>query len=108
MKILLLALLLVPGATLAKEEKIEKKSTPASATFKVHPCEADAIAKADKLLRLHHADDSNAKGIPDLSVADKVTKLAPIKELIGQEKFDALQVNGVTYGSLYCMRFIYA
>ncbi len=108
MKILLLALLLVPGVSLAKESSIEKKRTPASATFKVHPCEADAIAKADKLLRLHHMDDSNAKDIPNFFIDEKVTKKAPLKAPVGPGKFDVLEVDGGIYKANYRLRFIYA
>lgn len=85
--------------------KEPQKRTPAS---KAHPCEADAKAKADKLLRLHHMDDSNAQNIPNFYIDDKVSKVAPLKRPGIKKPFDVLEVYGGIYKAEYRMRFIYA
>lgn len=105
-KLLCLFTLLV-AAALSNGAQAAQKRTIAS-NFKVHPCEADAIARADKLLRLHFADDSNATNIENFSIDDKVTKRAPIKNTMGKGKFDVLEVMGGIYKAEYRMRFIYA
>ena len=85
-----------------------KDRAPAAASFKVHPCEKDAIAKADKLLRLHHMESSEAQDIPNFFIDDKVSKKAPIRALVGKGKFDVLEVDGGIYKAEYRLRFIYA
>lgn len=104
--LLILSIFLMPA--FASAAKVEVKRKPASSAFKVHPCEADAIAKADKLLRLHFADDSNAKDIENFGIDDKVTMKAPLKNPMGKGKFDVLEVMGFIYKGEYRMRFIYA
>jgi hypothetical protein len=99
--------LLVPGFAQAAKTEAPKRPL-ASAEFKVHPCEQDAIAKAGKLIRLHFMDDSNSNDIENLSIDEKVEKKAAIKSPVGKGKFDVLEVNANIYKASYRMRFIYA
>jgi hypothetical protein len=77
----------------------------ASAAFaQPHACVADAIAKADQLLRFH------GEIPPDQAHAvDKDVKvLAPVKALKGNGHFDVLEVWGYIYKTDYRIRLIYA
>jgi hypothetical protein len=85
----------------------QKSRTPASASFKVHACEGDALARADKLLRLYWMGESNAE-VPNLSIDDTVKKVAPITSPDGKRKYDVLEVNGYVYKGSFRMRMIYA
>lgn len=106
--VLLLTALLMPSLALAVSPKAEAPKRPlASAEFKVHACEKDATARAEKLLRLHFTDDSNGN-VENLSIDDKVEKKAAIKAPVGKGKFDVLEVTGYIYKGTYRMRFIYA
>lgn len=108
-KLFVLGLALLAPAFAQAAAKAEAPKRPlASADFKVHACEKDAIGRADHLLRLHLSGDSNATDINDLSIEEKVTKKAPIKAPYGKGKFDVLEVNGNVYKGNYRMRFIYA
>ncbi len=76
----------------------------ASGPALAHPCDEDAISRAEPLLRLHfNAEDSTPIGIDNT-----VKQLPPIKALKGDGKFDVLEVWGHIYKSDYRMRFIYA
>jgi hypothetical protein len=94
-------------------------SLAASAAFgETHPCEADALAQAGPLLKLHFNDEGSVlaknPGEPDGSDAqawsldDHATVLKPVKALVGAGKFDVLEVNGYVYRATYRMHFIYA
>lgn len=75
---------------------------------KGHFCEADARKRADKLLRLHFADDSNSTEIKNLRIEEAVTVKAPVKNTMGKGRFDVLEVHGWVYRARYRMRFLYA
>ncbi len=68
-----------------------------------HPCDGDARARAVPLLQLQY-DMTDA----DLSIGDSVKALPPLKSLVGNGKFDVLEVWGYIYKAEYRMRFIYA
>ncbi|MGB8871111.1 MAG: hypothetical protein WCC96_17960 [Rhodomicrobium sp.] len=69
-----------------------------------HPCAADAVQKAKKLMRLHdqglHADNEISDGTAALEVA-------PIRASKGRGEFDVLEVNSSIYKATYRMHFIY-
>jgi len=69
-----------------------------------HACAADAIAKADQLLRFHGEVQSGQPAAVDQNV--KV--LPPVKALKGNGRFDVLEVWGHIYKADYRMRLIYA
>jgi hypothetical protein len=69
-----------------------------------NPCDADAIARAMPLLKLHFEADQ----LENAGIDDTVRELAPIKALKGNGKFDVLEVWGHIYKADYRMRFIYA
>jgi len=73
----------------------------------VHPCAADAIARATPLLTLHFSD-GQPTAIENLSIDDTVKVLPPLKALRGKGQFDVLEVWGFIYKGQYRMRFIYA
>lgn len=81
---------------------------PAAANFKVHQCEAEAVAHANRLIRLHFMEDSNSNGIENLYVDEQVTMKAPMKTPVGKGMLDVLEVNASIYKANYRMRFIYA
>ena len=74
----------------------------AAAQAQPHACAADAIAKADQLLRFHgeippdqpHAVDKDVKVLP------------PVKALKGNGRFDVLEVWGYIYKTDYRIRLI--
>ena len=90
MKVMIVLLLFVVGATAAQAEP--------------HACAADAIAKADQLLRFHGEVQSGQPAAVDQNV--KV--LPPVKALKGNGRFDVLEVWGHIYKADYRMRLIYA
>lgn len=95
-----------PKATDAKQDG--KKRTPASTTFKVHPCEQDAIAKAGLLIRLHFSGDSNATDIQNLDIEQTVKLEKPVKLPVGKGSADVLGVTAYIYRATYDMKFKYA
>jgi hypothetical protein len=70
----------------------------------VHSCSADAIAKAEQLLRFH----AGAEAGQPIDVEQKVKALPSIKALKGDGRFDVLEVFGHIYKANYRMRLIYA
>ena len=76
----------------------------AAAQAEPHACAADAIAKADQLLRFHGEVQSGQPAAVDQNV--KV--LPPVKALKGNGRFDVLEVWGHIYKADYRMRLIYA
>ena len=72
-----------------------------------HACADDARKRAAALLTLHF-NDGEAGPIENMSIADEVKALAPIKAMKGKGKFDVLEVWGYIYKGEYRMRFIYA
>ena len=69
-----------------------------------HGCAADAIAKADQLLRFHGEIPPDQPHAVDKDV--KV--LTPIKAIKGNGRFDVLEVWGYIYKTDYRIRLIYA
>ena len=68
-----------------------------------HPCAADAISRAAKLLALQAETDQPGK------IATTVTALKPIRNPANtKQSFDVLAIKGYVYKSEYRMRFIYA
>ena len=106
MKWFLISMLTVMTASAFGEMSV--KRFPASTAYKVHACEKDALSRADKLLRLHHMEDPNARDIPNFHIAESVMLRAPIKAPVGKGKFDVLEVEGDIYKASYRLRFIYA
>lgn len=106
MKLLLVIVMCSVSAMAWSKEPV--KRIPAQASKASHECEKDAIEKADRLLRLHHMDNSNATDIPNFYIGDKATVKAPIKVLVGKGKLDVLEVDGGIYKAEYRLRFIYA
>jgi hypothetical protein len=76
----------------------------AQAQETTHPCTADALKKAEVLLRLQ----AEAAADQPLDVEKTVKVLAPVKALKGKGRFDVLEVWGHVYKATYRMRFIYA
>jgi len=72
-----------------------------------HPCAADAISKAQLILKLHYGARPG-ETIENLSIGGSVKTLAPVKALKGNGKLDVLEVWGSIYKADYRMRFIYA
>ena len=80
------------------------------------PCAADALGRAGALLRLHV--DANLAAEPGppgedgslmaWSLSDSVTEVPPVKALLGNGRFDVLEVEGYIYKAVYRMRFLYA
>jgi hypothetical protein len=77
-------------------------SSPAYAA-PAHPCSADAVERAKKLLALHFGQDDRIEIDPSVSV------IKPIKNPASKSQiFDVLEVWGNIYKGQYRMRFIYA
>jgi len=76
----------------------------AHAAVKEHPCAADAVEHAKKLIRLH--DEGNHQ---DEEIADGTHAVAvqPIRAPKGDGMFDVLEVTSVIYKATYRMHFIY-
>ena len=75
-----------------------------SAAAKDHPCAADALQHAKKLLRFH--DEGNHQ---DSEIADgtEAVEVQPIRALKGNGTFDVLEVTSGIYKATYRMHFIY-
>jgi hypothetical protein len=76
----------------------------ATALAQPHACAADAIAKAEQLLRFHGEVQAGQPAAVDQTV--KV--LPPVKALKGNRRFDVLEVWGHIYKADYRIRLIYA
>ncbi len=76
----------------------------AHAAAEKHPCAADAVEHAKKLIRLH--DDGNHQ---DEMIADgtKAVEVQPIRAPKGDGMFDVLEVTSLIYKATYRMHFIY-
>ena len=68
-----------------------------------HRCAADAVRRADKLLRFHTDNDSRAAVDPA-----SVKPIGTVAALVGKGRFDVLEVWGNVYKGEYRMRFLYA
>jgi hypothetical protein len=79
-------------------------SAPCLAQAQSHPCAADAIAKADQLLRFH----GEVQAGKPAAVEQHVKVLPPLKALKGNGRFDVLEVWGHIYKADYRIRLIYA
>jgi hypothetical protein len=77
-------------------------ATPARA--EPHACSADAIVKAESLLRFHVGTEA----AQPVDVEQSVKVLPPVKALKGNGRFDVLEVTGHVYKANYRMRLIYA
>ena len=73
---------------------------PAQAQSQPH-CAADAVKQAKKLLAFHYGEPVQG------SVDDKVKLLPPLKNPIGKDSYDVLEVSGYIQKATYRMRFIY-
>jgi hypothetical protein len=83
----------------AKEDAGKPAAKPAPAE---HPCAADALEHAKKLLSLH-ADGEQG------DIGKNVSVLPPIQNPSNKaQKFDVLGVTGFVYKAEYRMRFLYA
>lgn len=69
-----------------------------------HPCVADAIEHAKKLLRFHYDVDATQP----ISVDETVKVLPTVAPLKGPGRFDVLEVWGSIYKANYRMHFIYS
>lgn len=68
-----------------------------------HPCESDALRKAEKLIRFHSGEDDRIVINHDVGI------MHPIKNPRNKKQsFDVLEVWGSIYKGKYRMRFIYA
>jgi hypothetical protein len=76
----------------------------ATAQAAPHACAADAIAKAEKLLRLH----GEVQAGQPVAIEEQVKVLPPLKALKGNGRFDVLEVWGHIYKADYRIRLIYA
>lgn len=74
---------------------------------KQHVCAPTAIAKAERLLRLHFLDNPDDKST-DVAIDSVVKSLPPIRALKGKGSFDVVEVRGHIYKADYRMRFIFA
>ena len=68
-----------------------------------HPCAADAVDHARKLLAFHFDDAST-----EVSVDDTAKAVGTVKALRGEGRFDVLEVWGFIYKAEYRMHFLYA
>ncbi len=66
-----------------------------------HPCSADALSQAKKLLDFHFGLDDRTEIDPHVAV------LKPIKNPAGKGSFDVLEIYGHIYKGNYRMHFIY-
>ena len=87
------------AAVLAALLVVAAGSVPALA----HPCDGDAEARAEALLRFHFEEPD-----ADVGIGDGVKQLPSLKALKGSGSFDVLEVWGYIYRAEYRMRFIYA
>lgn len=68
-----------------------------------HPCSADAVDHARKLLAFHFGETDQ-----DMTVDDTAKPVGTVKALRGSGRFDVLEVMGYIYKGEYRMHFIYA
>lgn len=68
-----------------------------------HKCEASAQQQAYKLLTFHFEIEDNR-----IEIDQKVKLLPAIKNPVGKDFYDVLEVMGYIYKGRYRMRFIYA
>jgi len=68
-----------------------------------HPCSADAVDHARKLLAFHFGETDQ-----EMTVDDTARPVGTIKALRGSGRFDVLEVMGYIYKGEYRMHFIYA
>ncbi|WP_395672581.1 hypothetical protein [Inquilinus sp.] len=68
-----------------------------------HPCAADAVDHARKLLAFHFGETDMTE-----TVDDTAKPVGTIKALQGNGRFDVLEVMGYIYKGEYRMHFIYA
>jgi hypothetical protein len=68
-----------------------------------HPCAADAVAHASKLLAFHFGETDLS-----MTVDDTARLVGTVKALQGTGRFDVLEVMGYIYKGQYRMHFIYA
>ncbi|BCW89143.1 hypothetical protein sos41_22990 [Alphaproteobacteria bacterium SO-S41] len=84
-----------------------------------HPCEADARARAPKLLKaqwdmegagLASKPGAPVEGSPDMAwdLSPDVTILAPIANPSGTGKYDVIELTAYVYKAEYRLRFLYA
>src|SRR6516162_10183020 len=72
----------------------------------VHPCSADAVARAKELLVFYlHLDNGTANS--KLSIEDNI-KISKVPAIRGTQFYDVLEVWGNVYKGRYRMRFTYA
>jgi hypothetical protein len=76
----------------------------AAGKVSAHPCEADAIARAKRLLRFH---DDGSHQSADFSDGTAAKETKPVRALKGGGEFDVLEVQSSIYKANYRMRFIY-
>jgi len=71
---------------------------------KEHPCAADALEQAKKLIRFH--DEGNHQ---DSEIADgtQAVEVQPVRAPKGDGMFDVLEVTSEIYKATYRMHFIY-
>lgn len=69
----------------------------------VHPCQASAIKQAKNLLIFHIGFEDER-----IYISEDVTLRKPIKNPVGEDYYDVLEVIGYLYKGQYRMRFIYA
>jgi len=78
-------------------------SVSASLAAPAHHCAADAVKQGEALLKFHSGNDERAKVDPD-----SVKQIGTVKALVGNGRFDVLEVEGWIYKGDYRMRLIYA
>jgi hypothetical protein len=66
-----------------------------------HHCTDDAIERAHRLLELHVGPDNR------IAIEQKAKLLAPLKNPVGKNYYDVIEVWGHLYRADYRMRFIY-
>ena len=66
-----------------------------------HQCASQSLDQAKKLLEFHSGPDDR------ISIDEKVKVVSPIKNPVGRDKYDVLQVWGYIYKGKYRMHFIY-
>jgi len=66
-----------------------------------HRCAAPALKQAKKLLAFHYGEPVQA------DIDGKVKTLPPLRNPIGRDSYDVLEVTGYIQKATYRMRFIY-
>lgn len=103
MKIFTLLLFLLASINALANTTSSKHRSPASTKYKVHRCEATALASANLLLPFYLASEAGVK----YEYGDVLLK-GTIKSPNGKMKYDVLEVFGFVYKAEYRMRFIFA